>query len=71
MARSTAQTSASVAPIAPWQLWLKWSCEPLRLIAPTLGLKPTAPQKLAGRRIEPTTWVPSAGRHHASADRGG
>ena len=29
------------------------------MIAPTLGLKPTAPQKLAGRRIEPTTWVPS------------
>src|SRR3990167_3140245 len=23
-----------------------------------LGLKPTAPQKLAGLRIEPTTWVP-------------
>ena len=44
--------------MAPWQLWLKWSCEPLRLIAPTLGLKPTAPQKLDGRRIEPTTWVP-------------
>ena len=59
MARSTAQASASVAPIAPWQLWLKWSYEPLRLIAPTLGLKPTAPQKLDGRRIEPTTWVPS------------
>ena len=58
MARTTAQVSASVAPIAPWQLWLKWSCEPLRLIAPTLGLKPTAPQKLDGRRIEPTTWVP-------------
>src|SRR6185503_8229479 len=58
MARSTAQVSASVAAIAPWQLWLKWSCEPLLLIAPTLGLKPTAPQKLAGRRIEPTTCVP-------------
>src|SRR5436305_386572 len=28
-------------------------------MAPTLGLKPTAPQKLDGRRIEPTTWVPS------------
>src|ERR1700741_4114028 len=27
---------------------------------PTLGLKPTQPQKLAGRRIEPTTCVPSA-----------
>src|SRR5215211_555189 len=59
MARATAQASASVAASTPWQLWLKWSCEPLRLIAPTLGLKPTAPQKLAGRRIEPTTWVPS------------
>jgi hypothetical protein len=30
------------------------------LIPPTLGLKPTQPQKLAGRRIEPTTWVPRA-----------
>src|ERR1700741_4823849 len=27
---------------------------------PTLGLQPTHPQKLAGRRIEPTTCVPSA-----------
>src|SRR5204863_9692302 len=27
---------------------------------PTLGLKPTQPQKLAGRSIEPTTCVPSA-----------
>src|SRR5437763_175871 len=27
---------------------------------PTLGLKPMQPQKLAGRRIEPTTCVPSA-----------
>ena len=59
IALTTAQVSASVAPIEPWQLWLKWSCEPLRLMPPTLGLKPTAPQKLAGRRIEPTTWVPS------------
>src|SRR5882757_3353813 len=29
-------------------------------IPPTLGLKPTQPQKLAGRRIDPTTCVPSA-----------
>src|SRR3954466_9655725 len=58
MARATAQASASDAASTPWQLWLKWSYEPLRLIAPTLGLKPTAPQKLAGRRIEPTTCVP-------------
>src|SRR5215467_11365652 len=29
-------------------------------MAPTVGLKPTAPQKLDGRRIEPTTCVPSA-----------
>ena len=28
--------------------------------APNVGLKPTAPQKLAGRKVEPTTWVPSA-----------
>src|SRR5690348_10486163 len=27
---------------------------------PTLGLNPTHPQKLAGRRIDPTTCVPSA-----------
>src|SRR5579875_1102691 len=27
-------------------------------MAPRLGLKPTQPQKLAGRRIEPSTWVP-------------
>src|ERR1051325_9851559 len=27
---------------------------------PTLGLNPMQPQKLAGRSIEPTTWVPSA-----------
>src|SRR5260370_10897456 len=27
---------------------------------PTLGLKPTQPQKLAGRTIEPRTCVPSA-----------
>ena len=27
---------------------------------PTLGLKPTQPQKLAGRMIEPTTCVPIA-----------
>src|SRR4051812_25925010 len=60
MARATAQASASEAARTPWQLWLKWSYEPLRLIPPTLGLKPTQPQKLAGRRIEPTTWVPSA-----------
>src|SRR3954466_1309254 len=60
MARATAQASASDAASTPWQLWLKWSYEPLRLIAPTLGLNPTQPQKLAGRRIEPTTCVPSA-----------
>src|SRR5258707_13500991 len=28
-------------------------------MAPTVGLKPKQPQKLAGRRIEPRTWVPS------------
>src|ERR1041385_4050990 len=27
-------------------------------MAPTLGLKPIAPQKLEGLKIEPTTWVP-------------
>src|SRR5579863_7426926 len=29
-------------------------------MALTLGLKPTQPQKLAGRMVEPITWVPSA-----------
>src|SRR6516164_1492889 len=28
-------------------------------MAPTVGLNPKQPQKLAGRRIEPRTWVPS------------
>src|ERR1700720_3919566 len=28
-------------------------------MAPTVGLKPKQPQELAGRRIEPRTWVPS------------
>src|SRR5215813_11335020 len=28
-------------------------------MAPTVGLNPKQPQKLAGRRLEPRTWVPS------------
>ncbi len=48
-----------LAASAPWTLWLNASWLPPRLIAPRLGLKPTQPQKLAGRRIEPNTWVPS------------
>src|SRR5215468_8805397 len=28
-------------------------------MAPTVGLKPKQPQKLAGRRNDPRTWVPS------------
>src|SRR5262249_45980989 len=45
---------------APSQLWLKLSWLPPRFSAPMLGLKPTQPQKLAGRIIEPTTCVPRA-----------
>ena len=41
-------------------LWERASWLPPRLIAPTVGLKPKQPQKLAGRKIEPNTWVPSA-----------
>ena len=41
-------------------LWDSVSWLPPRLIAPTVGLKPKQPQKLAGRRIEPNTWVPIA-----------
>ena len=33
---------------------------PLRGIAPKLGLKPTTPQKAAGRITEPAVWVPTA-----------
>src|SRR5690348_4465901 len=48
-----------LAASAPWTLCDSPSWLPLRLIAPRLGLKPTQPQKLAGRRIEPSTCVPS------------
>src|SRR5579871_180764 len=53
------QASSMLAASAPWTLWLKPSWLPPRLIAPRLGLKPTQPQKLAGRKIEPSTCVPS------------
>ena len=33
---------------------------PLRGIAPKVGLKPTTPQKAAGRITEPPVWVPTA-----------
>ena len=33
---------------------------PCRLIAPKLGLSAYAPQKLAGRIVEPRAWVPMA-----------
>jgi hypothetical protein len=33
---------------------------PPRFRAPKLGFSPTTPQKLAGRRIEPPTWLPIA-----------
>ena len=33
---------------------------PVRGIAPNVGLKPTMPQKAAGRRTEPPVWVPMA-----------
>src|ERR1700685_1818851 len=36
-------------------------------MALTLGLKPTVPQKLAGRMVEPMTWVPSAALTMAAA----
>ncbi len=39
-------------------LWESASWLPPRLIAPTVGLKPKQPQKLAGRTIEPNTCVP-------------
>src|SRR6202008_2939553 len=52
--------ASSVAAIGPVHLWLRNSWLPPRLMAPTVGLNPTAPQKLDGRRIEPTTCVPSA-----------
>src|SRR6185312_3759591 len=55
---STTQASSMLAASAPWTLWLSASWLPPRLIAPRLGLKPTQPQKLAGRRIEPSTCVP-------------
>ena len=42
------------------QLWLRLECPPSRLSAPTLGLRAKLPQKLAGRIIEPTTWLPIA-----------
>mgnify|MGYP003340432212 CR=1 FL=1 len=38
MARVTAQVSARLAARTPAQLWLKWSCEPERLMPPTDGL---------------------------------
>src|SRR5262249_32026134 len=44
----------------PVQLWLRLSWLPPRLSAPTVGLNPTQPQKLAGRIVEPITCVPSA-----------
>src|SRR5437667_4913889 len=31
---------------------------PPRLRLPKVGLKPITPQKLAGRKIEPATWLP-------------
>ena len=33
---------------------------PWRLMAPKVGLRAKAPQKLAGRMVEPRAWVPSA-----------
>ena len=37
-----------------------WARIPVRGIAPKLGLKPTTPQKAAGRITEPAVWVPTA-----------
>src|SRR6185436_1987067 len=56
----TAQASARSIDSVPRQFWLKLSLIPPRLSAPKLDLKPITPQKLAGRRIEPPTCVPSA-----------
>ena len=40
----------------------QWDCVsiPVRGISPWLGLKPTTPQKEAGRMVEPLVWLPTA-----------
>ena len=43
----------------------------MRGIAPKLGLKPTTPQKAAGRITEPAVWVPMASGTMPGGDRGG
>src|ERR1700749_4870126 len=50
--------SSILAAGAPWTLCESPSWLPLRLIAPRLGLKPTQPQKPAGRRVERSLAVP-------------
>src|SRR5215472_3199623 len=57
--RTRTHASSMLAASAPCTLCERASWLPPRLIAPRLGLKPTQPQKLAGRRIEPSTCVPS------------
>ena len=44
---------------------------PWREISPRLGLKPTTPQKEAGRITEPLVCVPMRERHHAGGHRRG
>src|SRR5258706_15426610 len=58
IAQQKFHASSRLAARAPSQLCESASWLPPRLIAPRLGLKPTQPQKLAGRMIEPTTCGP-------------
>src|SRR5499427_10186834 len=58
--QSSAAAATVVAKPPSWSsVWLSVRT-PSRGIAPKLGLKPTTPQKAAGRMIEPAVWVPVA-----------
>ena len=59
MARAICQVSSSVAAKVLVLLWLMVSKLPPRLIPPKEGLNANTPQKLAGRMVEPSPWVPS------------
>ena len=61
MASKRAAQSATLCAIGPA---VSWECEigtiPARETRPTVGLKPTMPQTVAGQTIEPSVSVPTA-----------
>src|SRR4051812_13197386 len=64
MAPSRTATSRTVRPIGPAvSCVLEMGTIPPRLHRPTVGLRPTIPQALAGETIEPSVSVPIATAH--------